>query len=146
MPRKATKRERFEALLSANGWSAIHADEWNLLRQSFSESSLREWLAECGMPVDQPFRGVETKTLPTLESSLTAMTDLYVTDPASRKGSRAIVITAKDRTRFASKNQKVDPEKRILKAEMVEWMLVWLDDPSMFPAWAALRRTFQQKR
>jgi hypothetical protein len=23
---------------------------------------------------------------------------------------------------------------------MVEWMLVWLGDPAMFPAWAGLRR------
>jgi hypothetical protein len=28
-----------------------------------------------------------------------------------------------------------------LKAEMFEWMLVWLDDPAMFPTWAQLRRT-----
>lgn len=27
-----------------------------------------------------------------------------------------------------------------MKAEMVEWMLVWLDDPAMFPAWASVRR------
>jgi hypothetical protein len=23
---------------------------------------------------------------------------------------------------------------------MVDWMLVWLDDPAMFPQWAELRR------
>jgi len=27
-----------------------------------------------------------------------------------------------------------------LKEEMVDWMLVWLDDPAMFPAWAEIRR------
>jgi hypothetical protein len=27
-----------------------------------------------------------------------------------------------------------------MKAEMVEWMLVWLDDPAIFPAWIQLRR------
>jgi hypothetical protein len=139
---KATKKDRFSAALAENRWTAIHAAEWELLRQSFSESSLREWLAEAGIPVDQPYRGVETKTMEVLEGSLGAMTELYVGAPDRRKVCRATVIAAKDRTRFASKNQKVEPDKRALKAEMVEWMLVWLDDPAMFPTWAAIRKAF----
>jgi hypothetical protein len=139
---RTTKRQQFEALLSANQWTAIHAAEWELLRQSFSESSLREWLAEAGIPVDQPYRGVQTETLEALESSLRAMTELYERVPEARKVCRTRVISAKDRTRFASKNQKVDAGKRALKAEMVEWMLVWLDDPAMFPSWATIRKRF----
>jgi hypothetical protein len=34
----------------------------------------------------------------------------------------------------------VDPEKRAQKAEMVEWMLVWLENPGIFGAWAELRK------
>ena len=138
--RKATKRQQFDALIAANGWTAIRAAEWNQLRQTFSEGSLREWLAEAGINVDQPYRGADTKTFETLEASLTAMSDLYERDRAARKLCRATVIAAKDRTRFASKNPKVDSAKRTLKSEMVEWMLVWLADPAMFPAWAAIRR------
>ena len=142
MPR-VTKREQFLGLLAANSWTAIHASEWELLRQSFAESSLREWLAEAEIPVDQPYRGVETKTMDALEASLLAMTELYERAADARKACRAIVIAAKDRTRFASKNQKVDAGKRALKADMVDWMLVWLDDPTMFPAWAAARKRFK---
>lgn len=138
--RKATKRQQFEALLAANQWTAIHTAEWKLLRQSFSESSLREWLAEAGIPVDQPYRGVETKTLLGLEDSLAAMSELYEREAGLRKACRAVVIGVKDRTRFAARNLKVDEAKRALKAEMVEWMLVWLDDPTMFPVWAAIRK------
>jgi hypothetical protein len=137
---KAAKRDRFSAVLAENRWTAIHSAEWELLRQTFSESSLREWLADAGIPVDQPYRGVETKTMEALEQSLVAMTELYVGVPDARGVCRATVIASKDRTRFASKNQKVESDKRALKAEMVEWMLVWLDDPAMFPAWAAIRR------
>ena len=139
--RKPVKRAQFEEMLAARQWTAIHAAEWESLRQQFSESSLREWLAEAGVPVDQPFRGVETKTLEALEDSLAAMGELYERDAGARKNCRAVVIAAKDRTRFASKNQKVDPAKRALKAEMVEWMLVWLGDPAMFPAWVVARKT-----
>jgi hypothetical protein len=140
MPPRSTKRQRFDETLAGKGWAAIHAVEWEELRQSFSESSLREWLAEAGIEIDQPFRGVETKTLAGLEASLVAMSELYERDAAARKLCRTTVIAAKDRTRFASRNQRVDEAKRALKAEMVEWMLVWLDDPAMFSTWAALRK------
>ena len=53
---------------------------------------------------------------------------------------RDLVIAAKDRARWASRSDKVEKSKRAMKAEMVEWMLVWLDDPAMFPAWSARRR------
>jgi hypothetical protein len=137
---KATKRQRFDTLLAEKQWTAIGLPEWEQLRQLFSESSLREWLPDTGLDVDQPYRGVNTKTLDDLENSLVAMTEVYTYDPSARKLCRATVITAKDRTRFASRNPKVEPAKQTLKAEMVEWMLVWLGDPAMFPAWAALRK------
>ncbi len=126
--------------MAANQWTAIHTNEWNQLRQSFSEGSLREWLTEIAIDVDQPYRGVDTKTFDSLQASLTAMSELYEGDGDARKLCRATVIAAKDRTRFSAKNPKVDPNKRTLKSEMVEWMLVWLSDPAMFPAWAEIRR------
>jgi hypothetical protein len=137
---KSTKRKQFDALLGEREWTRIDGAEWQELRQLFSESSLREWLHEAGLPVEQPYRGVETKTLADLAESLNAMAELYARDPASRKTCRATVIAAKDRARFASRNLKADFVKRALKAEMVEWMLVWLGDPAMFPAWAAIRK------
>ena len=138
--RKATKRQQFDELMSANQWTAIHEEEWKILRQSFSESSLREWLRESRIPVDQPYRGVETRTMNGLEESLRAMTEVYEREKTLRKMCRSVVIAVKDRTRFASKNLKVEATKRALKAEMVEWMLVWLDDPGMFPVWAEARK------
>jgi hypothetical protein len=141
VPARAIKHEQFRKLVAENQWTAIHRAEWDSLRQSFSESSLRTWLAEAGIAVDQPYRGVETKSLETLESSLIAMTERYLQDAAVRKTCRQVVITAKDRTRFAARNPKVDPAKRTMKSEMVDWMLVWLGDPAMFPSWSAIRKT-----
>ena len=137
---RTTKHRQFLDLFHTNGWTAIHAEEWKLLREKFAESSLRQWLSESGIPVDQPYRGVDTKTFETLESSLNAMSGAYAQDMAARKTCRATVILAKDRTRFASRNPKVEMSKRAVKAEMVDWMLVWLDDPGMFPAWCAIRK------
>ncbi len=129
--------------MAAHGWESIGKSEWETLRAELpdiSETSLREWLHEAGLPVDQPFRGVRTKSLAELEESLVAMTERYERDSFLRKNCREVVIAAKDRARFASKNPKVEEAKRLAKEEMVQWMLVWLDDPAMFPAWALLRR------
>jgi hypothetical protein len=141
MPRKQpAKRSQFDALLAEERWTSIGALEWTRLRGMFGETSLREWLRESDVPVEQPYRGVETKTLESLEDSLRAMSALYSRDPAQRKLCRATVIAAKDRMRFASRNEKVDPTKRAMKAEMVEWLLVWLGDPELFEPWVALRK------
>jgi hypothetical protein len=57
----------------------------------------------------------------------------FTKHPHLRRTCRGQVIVAKARARFLNR-------KNALKAEMVEWMLVWLGDPAMFSAWAALRR------
>jgi hypothetical protein len=81
------------------------------------------------------------KTLDELESSLRDFQRMYEQQPQWRRELREIVIQAKDRARFASRNPKVSAEKREAKAEMVQWMLVWLDDPALFADWVTLRRT-----
>ncbi|MCU1257919.1 MAG: hypothetical protein JWO80_804 [Bryobacterales bacterium] len=105
-----------------------------------SEASLRKWLRESGIPVEQPFAGVEVKTLDELEHSLAEMARVYQENPETRKLCRASVIRAKDRARFAAKNARAAPGKRALKEEMVQWMLVWLGDPTMFGNWVTLRK------
>ena len=97
-------------------------------------------MREAGIPVAQPFAGIDTKSLEQLEQSLLSMADAYKESPEKAKTCRAQVIAAKDRARFASNNPKADPAKRVLKREMGEWMLVWLGDPAMFTTWAAMRK------
>jgi len=87
-----------------------------------------------------PSPRIEWKTLDELEASLRELQRIYAAEPARRRELRDIVIRTKDRARFASRNPKASAEKRDLKAEMVQWMLVWLDDPAIFGDWAALRR------
>jgi len=53
---------------------------------------------------------------------------------------RRTIIQGKDRARLISRNQKVDSEKRRQKIEMIEWMLVWLENPGIFESWVALRK------
>ena len=59
--------------------------------------------------------------------------DVYEARPDLRRYCRDQVIAAKDRARWAARSPEVEESKRRMKAEMVEWMLVWLDDPASFP-------------
>lgn len=79
---------------------------------------------------------VNLHSLEELRVSLDALTAAYGTDP---RNTRARVIAAKDRARYASRNLRASEDKRALKAEMVEWLLVWLDDPAMFSTWVSLK-------
>ena len=88
----------------------------------------------------EPAPRVLWKTLDDLENSLRELQIIYTEQPARRRELRDIVIRTKDRARFASRNPKISPEKRAAKEEMVQWMLVWLDDPAMFADWVTLRR------
>jgi hypothetical protein len=71
---------------------------------------------------------------------LTALAGIYAMRPELSAFTRAQVIQAKDRAKWASRSARVDAEKRKNKAEMAEWMLVWLDDPAMFVSWVERRR------
>jgi hypothetical protein len=53
---------------------------------------------------------------------------------------RNAVIQAKDHARLAARSPKTSPGKKTQKEEMIQWMLVWLDSPGVFPAWVKLRK------
>jgi hypothetical protein len=103
-----------------------------------SESYLRDLLRDTGLPFDQPYAGVRQHTLEELELTLREMLEVYRDATASGNRDRARycrrqVIAAKDRAKFLA-------EKHPQKEEMAEWMLVWLEDPEMFPAWVERRK------
>ena len=90
--------------------------------------------------IDVPWSGIRQHTLEELETSLCELAATYAARPDLRRFCRDEAIRAKERARWASRNMKVDEAKRRLKAEMTEWLLVWLDDPGMFTEWVKLRR------
>lgn len=147
MPRSS--RRKISAWVAARAWRRVDALEWADLTAAFPENSgklFNEVLAEAGISVAQPFRGVDTGSLDGLEKTLCELSAYYAAAPPdARRACREMVIAAKDRSRFASRGAKAEPEKKELKARMVEWMLVWLGDPAVFPIWATLRRAAEQR-
>jgi hypothetical protein len=138
VPRSA-KKQRARDFVAARGWSVVGEAEWSEIQAALPDISVTT-LRAAGFPIAQPWRGVRQHSLDELEESLRELGEVYQSRPDLRRCCREQVIAAKDRARWISRGENVEHSKRQLKAEMVEWMLVWLGDPAMFPAWAQLRR------
>ena len=137
--RPITKKQRVIDFVAARAWDFIGEKEWIELRNTLSDIS-ETTLRTSGNKIAAPWSGVATRSIDELEVSLVEFTHVYETRPDLRRYCRDQVIAAKDRGRWTSRSSKVEEGKRRLKGEMVEWMLVWLDDPAIFPAWVQLRR------
>jgi len=147
MPAKSRKQALRE-FLAARGITAIGEAEWQAaLRElaPISESYLRDLLRDSGLPFAQPWAGIRQQTFADVERDLRTMLEVYA--EAMRTGDRLRarycrrqVIAAKDRARFIARSPKTSPEKKARKEEMVQWLLVWLENPEVFPAWVDIRK------
>ena len=143
-----SKKIRLRQYLAERNLSAITEREWRELAAHLapvSESYLRRLLAGAGIAVEPPFGGVRQKTFEELESSLLEMEEVYTRagqmgDRARAQLCRNAVIQAKDHARLAARGAKTSPEKKAQKEEMIQWMLVWLENPGIFPVWVKVRK------
>jgi hypothetical protein len=143
-----SKKSRLAEYLSENHLTAVTERDWHAIIERLapvSESYVRHLLAETGIPVEQPFAGVRQKSFEELEQSLIEMEEVYVRARASGDRGRAqvcrnVVIQAKDHARLAARSSKSSPQKKLEKEEMIQWMLVWLENPGVFAAWVRLRK------
>jgi len=147
---KTTKsvKQRLRDYLAEAQPPAITAAVWNHLLASLapvSESYLRDLLRSTGLPFEQPYAGIRQHTFEELEQTLGEMLAVYAEAAAAQDRARARyarrqVIAAKDRARFLTRSPRTPMEKKAQKEEMVQWMLVWLENPEVFPAWVAARK------
>jgi hypothetical protein len=148
-PRDKSRKEALHKYLAEYQPAAITEAVWlDLLRvlRPISESYLRELLRQTELPFHQPYAGVRQKNFAELESSLREMLGVYreamaAGEPSRARYCRRQVIRAKDHARLAARH----PEKHVMKEEMVQWMLVWLENPEVFPAWVEIRKRVAAK-
>jgi len=136
---RVSKKARVAEFVRSRGWSAIGEAEWAELRAALPDVS-ENTIRSAGLAIAPPWNGVTQHSLDELEKSLLELTNVYQARPDLHAYCRQLVIEAKDRAKWLARNPRVDEEKRRLKAEMAEWMLVWLGDPAVFPVWVELRR------
>jgi hypothetical protein len=140
-------KQQLREYLAARQPPAITEAVWRDLLQFLapvSESYLRELLRATGLPFDQPYAGIRQHTFEELEESLLGMWRIYAEamDAGARERARYCrrqVIAAKDRAKFLAASPRTSPERKADKKEMAQWMLVWLENPDVFPAWVEAR-------
>jgi hypothetical protein len=141
-------KQQLREILAAGQPPAITETVWQSLLERLapvSESYLRDLLRDTGIPFHQPYAGVRQHTFEELDQSLREMQQIYadamsVDNRERARYCRRQVIAAKDRARFLAQNPRTSPDKKAQKEEMVQWMLVWLENPEVFPAWVAARK------
>lgn len=102
---------------------------------------LRTVLRESGVPLAPLVEGVRQDSLADLERTLLGLAQEYRQGDADTKRlCRKLVIEGKDHARLVQRNEKVDPQKREAKEEMILWMMTWLENPGVFVLWLGLRK------
>lgn len=126
---------------------SIAEPEWEELRrllapvsESYLRRLLREFSGDSGIPLEPLIEGVRQESFEALESSLLRLLKEYEDEhedgaAARRLKVRKAVIEAKDHAKLAVRK----PELRVVKEEMILWMLTWLENPGVFPDWVRLR-------
>ena len=153
MPKTTPHNSRKQALrefLAARPITCIGEAEWQAALRTLapiSENYLRRLLRETSLAFAQPYAGIRQKSFADLEYDLREMLVVYTAamQSDSRQGARYCrrqVIAAKDRARFLASKPKTSPEKKAQKDEMAQWMLVWLENPEVFPAWVEIRKRY----
>lgn len=148
MPR-STKRSELERWIAERRLNHIGEAEFAELRVALapiSENYLRHLLRASGVTLDAMVEGIHQGSFDELQQSLEHLLAIYETGDANRKQAvRRLVITAKDHARMASHSKNATPEKLSEKEEMALWLLIWLENPSVFREWARLRRLAWEK-
>ncbi len=147
-PKDRSVKQRLRDYLAAHETAGITEAVWQELLRTLapvSESYLRDLLRATGLPFEQPYAGVRQHTFEELEESLREIGMVYAEAVSAGNRERARycrrqVIAAKDRAKFLARNRRIPPEKKREKEEMVQWMLVWLENPAVFPAWVEARK------
>ena len=139
------KRKQLEAwLASADAGHVDSALRDRLARElaPISPGYLRRLLIASGIPMDPLVEGVRQDSLDHAQRTLVALSACYARTP---REARALVIQAKDHARLALVRDS-DPETRARRQELIDWMIVWVNDPALFPTWVRLRRQAIESR
>lgn len=113
-----------------------------------SSTYLRKLVRATSLPLAPLVEGVRQESLDALERTLIALEREYnraamARDTRRARRIRAEVIEAKDHAQWALR-RTAETERRTAKEEMIAWMLVWLENPRVFPQWVKLRKAATQ--
>jgi hypothetical protein len=139
--RPESKRAKLASWLATRQPQSIDEALFAELREHLapvSDSYLRQLLKHSGLPLAPMVEGVSLHGLDHLERTLLALECEYASaDRPRRSLVRNVVIEAKNRLRWTIKRAG-DPSAE--RAEMLLWVMTWLENPELFELWVKLRR------
>jgi hypothetical protein len=147
--KKQSKRSLLSQYLAERPPGFLTEAEFRLLGERLdpvSEAYLRNLLRSSGLPLDPVVEGVRQDSLDELERTLLALAHEYrraidAGDQDRAARCRRAVLTGKEHARLAARRAAGSkPERQAQKEEMASWMLVWLENPYIFPTWMGLRK------
>ena len=148
--------ERRPARIGANEWESLIARVAHGVGDArrINPRYVLEVLHETELEIDRSLGGlprdlrgrVHSKNAEVAAESLLAMCAEYAQareagDRARAEDVRRAVRQAKDRVRLTLRRKNLRDDTRREKQELLEWFLVWLENPGVFPAWLAVRRS-----
>ena len=112
---------------------------------SKSPDYVRKLLRESGVALNPFVEGVRQDSFDELARTLLALEKEYTEagaqhDAERQRACRKLVIKAKDHARWSVQIPKIRAARLAAKHEMIAWMLVWLENPEVFPDWLRLRQ------
>lgn len=116
-----------------------------------SSAYLRKLVLASGLPLDPVVEGVRQDSFEELERTLIGIGEAYAKALQSGDAGRAArcrqaVITGKEHAHLAARRRAASSETWAVKQEMAAWMLLWLENPAIFPTWLSLRKNRGQPR
>ncbi len=146
--RKLSKRALLSQHLAERPPGPLTEPEFALLCERLapiSEAYLRNLVRSCGLPLDPVVEGVRQESFEELGRTLLALAEehqkaLNAGDQDHAARCRQAVLKGKEHAQLAARRRDAPPERRTQKEEMASWMLIWLENPEIFPAWLALRK------
>ncbi len=148
-----SKRAALRAYIEEKQPAVIGEGEWADLcvrLAPIGEGYLRRLVRGAGLPMAPLVEGVRQESFDELERTLKALANEYLDameagEKVRAKQVRRAVISAKDHARFAA--VRLEGEAREAREEMLLWILTWLENPGVFPAWMELRkRTHEEEQ
>jgi hypothetical protein len=147
-------KENPPALVDRRVLSAICREATKALQRErpVSRAYVLDVIGETQIPVDRALGGlpidlrgrVHFHDRSAAAASMTDMTREYEAalsagDKTRAADCRRAVLQGKDRLKLLLRRASLTPQKREEKQELLQWFLVWLEAPPLFPAWLELR-------
>ena len=150
--KKPSKKQLLAEFIRTKGIELVDESVWEWLKAALApitDSYLRKLLRESGVPLSPLVEGVRQENLQELERTLLQLSEIYARARQENnfvlvRRVRDLVIEARQHASWAKRREQARGINNPLRAEVLLWLLTWLENPLLFPTWVCMRKRTQQ--